>query len=494
MTSVFIHLKYLSINFSCYYRSNLYGFNKTPLALELDERTIDDILQSCPLLTMLEIDSFYMNISDKYTTNGNIIILSNNTTTSSLHDMIEGFTELSSLLYSRYQSVSGYLPNLFLHWLRDHPTQLKELYCQFPTFIYPTEKNRHQYDDSDEDDISIYFDPYDSPFAYSHTRLKIDKKNKFNHHHHKLIYLDYLNSLGLSFQSALSLSYNHFNYICKEINIPFKTITLLDIQTLENLYGYKNEKYSIYKSKNTFYFQSWLTMIPNLKVLKLGNVPTITFNHDEQNIRNSLNINFMHDSNDNQQQKEKEKVKWSCKLQVLIITNSYFKYWNALTDICNTCLLLRKLELDDVIIDNHGISKEQLEQRSFVYITPNDFIIDIPKLKLDELFIKNIFVNLGQSYYDDIRLDDHKSIRLNQGNKSLYKSYSFNELIVNKTNKDNRFFTLLPIDTRIKNKVYNFNTKNHIRGLIKLRINYHFVDLVNFVQNHDHKEFDYMYH
>ncbi|KAI9306480.1 hypothetical protein BJ944DRAFT_263486 [Cunninghamella echinulata] len=608
--SALVHLKDLTIDFS----KRLNGFTT---GLELDERTLDSIHQSCPVLASLKIYYLYMNISDQYFKNYQPTY--NNITPSyslkefyllcvrilhpacfhyfsnkyphltklhidphwsikhsdssfqsqfviSFHDMIEGYTHLSSLTFLPFYGytfdgsnnlftspLDYWSKKRFIYWLHDNPTQLEALHIGDILYMFDDE-GLHDHDD----DYYLYFNPNN---GYNYNRMRpttvtttmeqnSDKKQQQQQRKNRFIYLDYLKELTLSlYESTIPLTYNHLNSIYMKRQLPFTSITSLTIDNQTELVLYSKHSYMKNKKANAFYFMNWIKMLPHLKKLNLYYVTTIGLDeNDDENvfeedaIQRKINTIFkqnLHKKDDHattsssistttktiETQQQQQCIS---KLEELVIKHSNLKYWNSLTNICRSCPLLRILKLDDVVVDNQDLSLEDFvnkmdmdnnddknnhnsngtntntgksiavdfnygeqndnddldmyiseedEEKNkadnynatigklFSNLIPNDFLIDIPNLTLDELFIKNFFIHFGQK---DHIFDLVDSFPRGEG----FKVYASSLLTINESYRNNTF-TIFP----------QFSTGNYYHSSINIKINCKYVDHVQFIQN-----------
>ncbi|CAO3640724.1 unnamed protein product [Cunninghamella echinulata] len=622
-SSAFVHLKDLTIDFS----KRLNGF---ATGLELDERTLDSIHQSCPVLASLKIYYLYLNISDQYiksypSTYNSItpsyslkefyllcvrilhpacfhyfsnkypyltklhidphwsIKHSDSSFQSqfviSFHDMIEGFTHLSSLTFLPFYGytfdgsnnlftspLDYWCKKRFIYWLHDNPTQLKALHIGDVLYMFD-EEGLHDHDD----DYYLYFNPNNDyisnrmiPTSTTTTMERnSDKQQRQQQRENRFIYLDYLKELTLSlYESTIPLTYNHLNSIYMKRQLPFTSITSLTIDNQTELVLYSKYSYLKNKKANAFYFMDWIKMLPHLKKLHLYYVTTIGLDEyedenifEEDAIQRKINTIFKQSVNKKDDNsitsssistttitrattETQQQLQCISKLEELVIKHSNLKYWNSLTNICQSCPLLRILKLDDVVVDNQDLSLEDFVNKmdmdnsddnnhnnnnietniykkiaiNFNYdeqnddddddddddnddmniseedeedeeeknktdnynatigkifndLTPNDFLIDIPDLALDELFIKNFFIHFGQK---DHIFDLVDSFPRGEG----FKVYASALLTINESYQNN-IFTIPP----------QFSTGNYYHSTINIKVNCKSVDHVQFIQN-----------
>ncbi|CAO3640833.1 unnamed protein product [Cunninghamella echinulata] len=408
------HLDQLTLHFDQYILNTI---DQLSSMFQFDERTLDAIHESCPILSSLTLKSFFFNISDSFLNNNNnqsfrpthalkklilddcslqqsecfdymlkkypdltyltlnlrwgedekFMIGKEEATRfmTSMADLITGLNQLSTLSvhmsaldaydYLKWKQAeegnkeeeeeekdttySGYWPqSTILHWLKDHPSQLKVL--DYPFDLYTLDTNNYN-DDNEQQQHA---------------------------------YLDYLSELILLNESHLLKTYQYLINHGKRDHISY-TLTSLTIHCVVS----HHTELDIY----TFHFHDWLNMLPSLKKLRLEEADIVTADQHEKQV--------LHQQRYNSSLKELDLK--SCKIMSK----------NGLTTICQSSPSLNILKLYNITIYNNNNTdtttavndkekdKDDKEGDHGGDDDDHTIVIDAPLLALDEIYIRAIF-------------------------------------------------------------------------------------------------------
>ncbi|KAI9304525.1 hypothetical protein BJ944DRAFT_266705 [Cunninghamella echinulata] len=406
-STTFMHLKHLLLNFENY--STEYNHHILPYSLGLDERTIEAIHQSCPVLESLELDSFSMNISMQYRRAMKpSLSLSPTSTTLALTENPCLFLKKLSLMNCRlfhqncFHFFATKYPNLadlslclvidpemninqikkeaykrgFLEMLSAY-TYLSTLsldfavtknWCDYHTTLSMREETwvneEFMFWLASRPDILMDF-KYKSlvnKFIDTTYQQKEEYKEEMKH---KYIYLDRINKLILYYISSDTILYlknmTHFG-------INYDYLTTLVIQNIDNTW------YGI-----DFKFYEWLDLLPNLKKLHLK---------DDDNI----SINFGLCSTIDLRQEPAQQQNTTYRLEELEIIYAKVLLRNGFTHLGHLCPSLHTFKLNFIYIEDDCFEHQK---------TTDIIVMDTPHLKLNQLFIKNIMTPSTLDLYGD---------------------------------------------------------------------------------------------
>ncbi|KAI9301846.1 hypothetical protein BJ944DRAFT_270861 [Cunninghamella echinulata] len=436
MANSFQHLKQLTIDFGTY---SQYLVRKPERTLELDERTIESIHQTCTSLTSLTIKNFYMNISPHYTKRSSSSLLSRNTTLtpcftlktlSLIHCNIQHF-ESFDYFSKKYPLLSSFALDLFwfsnptkqdtyadsfklaLHNMLERFTSLSSLSINLS---YADMLNKYNLEESLWDhqrfldwtqersthltslDLTSHFFMEDNQYG-SMMMTDVDGEDQSNgsnddHNCHMVgmkghgnqhAYLDYLKELTLRCCStSIPLTYQYFAQLISNNSISFNALTSLSLIGVESGFRtiMKAKKNATDTPNHLFYMYSWLDLIPNLHRLRLENLVI-----DNDNLQNNKNDDDDDDDNNDmiKEDEKEEKAEQRDKqayypLKELIIEDSYIhlkkRGWGYF---CNACPGLRILKLTNSCINYDTDSNI------------SEIIMDAPHITLDELMINKVY-------------------------------------------------------------------------------------------------------
>ncbi|CAO3619628.1 unnamed protein product [Cunninghamella blakesleeana] len=451
INSSFQYLKHLTINFEKY---SQFLINRPQNALELDERIIESIHRSCPVLESLTIKHIYLNISSeqfvynllvdpskviachslkklsliqckilkvsifdylskKYPSLTSLTLqlswISRPDVTgeycssfkTSLHNMLENYIHLSSLSinlsYGDMLNKFGLeIPfwdhQRFLEWIQQHSVPLKSF--SISSDIY-TNSNSNNKDDN-------IIDPY-----------QYKEKSKYT-------YLDHLINLDLHCYDSLLFTHAHFSQLIDKHSISFASLTSLSFSKINS--GFRtitNRKNFLLSSNGRFYIYLWLNLFPNLKRLKLINF-LITYDPQDMNIM-------------------------TYPLKELSIEGCHMflsSHGDGLTRLGQACPSLTVLKLNNTSIELNSVANTPAN---------HDIVMDVSQLALDELFLKKIY---GKFDHNVTYVDKLKMTETSSNCVSLMKS-------------------------SITNQITN-TTQNTLQNTSQFIINCKYVDLVNF--------------
>ncbi|CAO3643979.1 unnamed protein product [Cunninghamella echinulata] len=451
-TRIFYQLKELCLDFVIF---------KYDFTYELDERTLEAIHESCPLLETLSLSEFIMNISASYNSSTQLsslllppdknqhhstrfipvsllkslkidhgVLLRNECFDylnlkypqlesldiflewddllyrdkdhyiKALFSMITDYKHLKKLAINDILFADQFPYNTLIQWLTFNPTQLKKLELYFTDIVFIDEQYKQQ--------------------QIQHLmKLRLDDDHIMKELHLRRDYLDYLTDININVRSPI----NTLNYFLRDGNHTTASSSITALKLIGN-----------YRTLDYFYFYDWLDAFPNLKKLSLKSVCVI--------------------ENENGNGKNNKK---SYLLQELGLHQSNIRLKNNITEICQACPLLSSLELEDIgyvdILTPLSSLHHQflLDDVSFKPIDELN-LIDAPQLKLDKLFISNIQYG---SFNSNIPIEpsvQHEPLKLT----------------VNEIGLNNTFYIMK------KNKAAFFNN---------IKVNCHSVDVLIFEDN-----------
>ncbi|CAO3607580.1 unnamed protein product [Cunninghamella blakesleeana] len=367
-------LTFLSLDFSTYAMKTVY---------DLDQRTLESIMSSCPRLESLIIRNMEMNISDDYYEHLHSQKRNNNITTSTftpsmtlihlsfincnLHDptcydyLSLKFPKLKTFSltinrddiypnreYPKFKTAIFYMITHFID-LTSLTLKINRTISQINDQFWPIQELQDWLNHSSS--TLLHLDILDYYMDISHNDLTKSQimipEMVHPHRYHsssmknRLYYLNYLKSFTLTMftnTATTILSYLLKHSIQQQI-ISY-SITSLNLDT------YLTNSHHHYNTINLF---QWLNSFPNLKKLTLVGMNRITdeseYRHHEINSNNNDNNNMNHYSINQLQQ-------YKYKLTELKIHDSSIDINGGLSTLCNVFLHLTTLDLKNVTFQN----------------------------------------------------------------------------------------------------------------------------------------------
>ncbi|KAI9304296.1 hypothetical protein BJ944DRAFT_267061 [Cunninghamella echinulata] len=447
-TRIFYRLKELCLDFDIL---------KYDFTYELDERTLEAIHASCPLLETLCLSGFIMNISasynslpqssssdknqhrstrfmplpllkslkleevtllqiecfdylnlkypqleslDIYLEWDDLFYRDKDRYTKAIFSMITNHKYLKNLTINDMLLANQFPYNMLIQWLTFNPTQLEKLELYSTDIVFIDEQyKKHQ-------------------IQQNLIKSNLDSDHIIKELHLRQDYLDHLTDINIQVRSPIST----LDYFLREGKRTIASSSIIKIQLIGN-----------YCTLDYFYFYDWLDAFPNLKKLSLKNLCVI--------------------GNENEKGNKKSYV-----LQELGLHQSNIRLKKNITEICQACPLLRFLELDDIgyvdVSTPLSLIHRQplLDDDSFKPINELT-LIDAPQLKLDRLYINNIQYG---SFNPDIPLEPS------------IQQYASLKLVVNEIGLNNTFHIIK------KYKAAFFNC---------IKVNCHSIDVLVFEDN-----------
>ncbi|CAO3611579.1 unnamed protein product [Cunninghamella blakesleeana] len=468
-----INLTKLKIDFCTHANRLLFCFHN------IDERTMENIHQSCPKLESLTLNDFIMSISDQYyyynnsnnkrilpaiclkhiNINGDLtdplcytylsikythleslsLYISENTSitngnsshfekfSQSIYQMINGFSLLKSINCQTFHHIG---PNSYQNNIRNG----SYIYWPHLLFIDWLNQNPNQLIH-----LNYPFDLTENDFSATTTH-NINKQLQYQH-----TYLNYLTSLSLRTDNAIHLVLNYLLQNIGNSSLPIVSTNLKEL-TISSSYSISNN--------NGLFIYDWLTIFPNLISFKLNHMLYIYDDDDESNINNDKNNHFKDINHDNQESvalhqliKQQyntlnRKKNAFYKLGNLEISEShiYFNNNDGFDFFLRNCQQLKGLVLKNnkiyISAENKtsasvatlplSLSSSLSKEKS---LTSNQFHFDLSNLYLELLYIKNLLLILGNNFVDK-----------NYVNKLIiYESVSDNKRIIEGSND---FYTI----------------------------------------------------
>ncbi|CAO3651066.1 unnamed protein product [Cunninghamella echinulata] len=398
-STTFMHLKHLLLNFRSY--SSEYNHHILPYSLELDERTIEAIHQSCPVLESLELDSFSMNISTQYrkmmkppppssshlstalTVSANPYLLLKKL---SLINCLLCHQNCFHFFATKYPNLSDLSlclvidPKMNINYIKKEIykegfqemlsayTSLSKLSLDFGTLdswvsnpITPSMIEEAWVSEefiswlTNHPDILMNF-TYESDidkFIDTTYQQKEEHKEKMKQ---KKIYLNRIEKLILHYNSSdtfLALeNMTHFG-------ISYDYLTTLVIQNVGFNWGGID-----------FIFYKWLDLLPHLKKLKFK---------EEDNIWTDSHLYSTIDLRLEQEQQQNK----TYKLEELEIAYATLLLRDGFTCLGHLCPSLHTLKLNNIYIEDDHVQQQK---------NTDIIVMDAPHLKLNQLFIGNIMI------------------------------------------------------------------------------------------------------
>ncbi|CAO3651062.1 unnamed protein product [Cunninghamella echinulata] len=378
-STTFMHLKHIWINFGGYNVSNkCYYYSKD---LELDERTIESIHHSCPVLESLTIQNLYMNISAQYKNN-----------------MKSSLSTVKPCLSLKQLSLINWYPKhtACFDYIATKYSNLSELSLLLQSSIHPITKyaliNEIEECNFGAGLQKIAAAPAVNPhlsklsidFNYSHSQNKTNDTKVFAwinnefiasclaHHPRLLLKLKYQRSLHdliiynfkRQLKEEIQQDYSCMSHIeelglLNEFSIIDTYICLKKMTDFGINYNHLSTLVIKYEYKECFGFYIWLDLFPNLKKMHLGGRMYI----------------------DLQQQQEQQNKLY--KLEELEIKSSTIFLNNGFTSLGYACPSLHTLKLMKAIIKDDSFQQQQQD-------TTDIIMMDTPHLKLHRLAIMHI--------------------------------------------------------------------------------------------------------
>ncbi|KAI9303150.1 hypothetical protein BJ944DRAFT_250907 [Cunninghamella echinulata] len=379
----YIHLKRLLLDFEEWNRTSTSQLD----ALKFDERIIESIHQTCPVLESLHLREFNMNLTNQlqalmksssptikpypYFTNDENIKYRFRF---AFYKMLSAFQHLSALsiksLFWEARPFDGgredtlWKDNEFLSWLSNKTHTLTSLtYHNDWTRLIENDSNMKN--DEDKDQL-------------------LALKQKY-------LFMDHLQELKLINERLIHKSFTDLSFMFKK-EIYYSQLTTLTIKF--------TNQHPIEETHIDFYL--WLDLFPNLKKLMIEEDTNMVFKGmDKRNLRIEL-------------QKQEQQQNKIYPLQELNIIGAELSLANGLTDIGDVCPSLKKLRLIDVLISGG-------------YQTQNNtdtIIMDTPYLKLDEFIIANMYTATNKDIPKNIKRS-FELIGTESNNKNSNKGQNF---------------------------------------------------------------------
>ncbi|KAI9307904.1 hypothetical protein BJ944DRAFT_261198 [Cunninghamella echinulata] len=409
------HLDQLTLHFDQYIINTI---DRLPSIFQSDERTLDAIHESCPILSSLTLKSFFFNISDSFlNTNNNQPFHPTHTLKKLiLEDCSLQQPECFDYILKKYPGLTYLTLNLrwgedekfmvdreeathFMMSIADLITGLNQLSSlsvhmsaldAYDYLKWKQAKKSNKEEGEEEKDITYsgYWPQSaiinwlkDRPsqlkvLDYPFDLYTLDTKNHIDDNdsgqqQQQYAYLDYLSELILLNESHLLKTYHYLIDHGKRNHISY-TLTSLTIQCVVS----HHKELDSY----TFHFHNWLNKLPSLKKLKLEEVDVDTADQQEKQIQHKQHC----------YKSLKELDLKSCKIMSK----------NGLTTICQSSPSLNILKLYNITIYNNNIGtktsvndneKNKDDKESNYGDDDHTIVIDAPHLVLDELYIRAIF-------------------------------------------------------------------------------------------------------
>ncbi|CAO3635412.1 unnamed protein product [Cunninghamella echinulata] len=375
-------LKSLTLDFTSS-SSSSYSSPSSLFDYELDERTIDSIFQSCPVLEHLSLDYFFMNISDQYYNDSqyhitpftSLNILQFNHCLMHQAECFYYFLKkcpnvTTLILYLQcYIHMDELKKGLFRKGIYDMITQfctLKQLSARLEYtgdyYMCPVELEDGFFPDHELKEWLNVIQPsqlkvLDYPYDLSLSSMV--ENEKINNQH--FVYLNYLSSFTLESKNSPSFLLNHYFLRQNTVDFASFSITTLNISMAIN-------------PMSLFNVFEWLNAFPNLKRLCISRAAI----SDDWN---------------------KSTYRKYYKLKELVINDSKYYYIpRGINYLYERCPFINVLELDNIDYINRSTDDNNDNESSSL------IKMDASRLMLDKLNIQ--YIHLGSTQSPENRITE----------------------------------------------------------------------------------------